>query len=193
MALFNKADLLVKYRMKHEYAEGEIQKTSAEKLLKSMSKEASFADKFDIFLSHSYDDARVIVAFKETIENMGYSVYVDWIIDPNLSRYNVTKLNAMLIRIRMERCKCLFYATSDSATKSVWMPWELGYMDAQTKKVAIVPIVEEEADSNEYRGREYLGLYSYVSKSKDELYIHKSKEDFAKFDIWLNNKGKYFH
>ncbi|WP_416850670.1 hypothetical protein [Flavobacterium sp. LT1R49] len=35
------------------------------------------------------------------LSNQGYSVYVDWIIDPELDRNNITKKSATLIRSRL--------------------------------------------------------------------------------------------
>ena len=41
---------------------------------------------FDVFLSHSYLDADLVLGLKEQIEQMGYSVYVDWVTDSELER-----------------------------------------------------------------------------------------------------------
>ncbi len=187
MALFNRADLLVSHRMKYLTIGVDKQtEAAAIDMLKSQAQKISSIDKIDIFLSHSYNDARIITALKEEIEKLGYVVYVDWIDDPELEREHVTKLNAMMLRQRMKNSSCLLYATSDSATKSLWMPWELGFMDAKSERVAIIPILEEITDSNDYKGLEYLSLYPYVSKSETGLNIHDSKDDFTTFDLWLN-------
>lgn len=186
MALFNRRDLLSNYRMKYVSIGIALQtETAAINMLKSHAKASLFRKK-DIFLSHSYKDARIITALKDEIEDLGFSVYVDWIDDPNMDRESVTRLNAIILRTQMKNSGCLFYATSDSSTKSLWMPWELGYMDAKTEKVAIIPISEERTDSNDYKGLEYLSLYPYVSKSETGLNIHDSKDGFTKFDLWLN-------
>jgi hypothetical protein len=84
---------------------------------------------FDIFLSHSSSDAELVVGLKLTLEDMGFTVYVDWIEDPKLSRSDVTKETAMALKARMKQCKSLLYAFSENASNSKWMPWELGYFD----------------------------------------------------------------
>ena len=86
---------------------------------------------FDVFLSHSFEDAEVIAGVKGFIEDQGLRVYVDWIEDPQADRSCVTAATAEMLRRRMNRSQSLLYASSDAATKSKWMPWELGYFDGR--------------------------------------------------------------
>lgn len=75
---------------------------------------ASFDDEgYDIFLSHSYKDANMILNIKRIIEDMGFSVYVDWIDDPQLERTKVTSGTADLIRNRIDSSRCLIYVPHD--------------------------------------------------------------------------------
>jgi hypothetical protein len=116
---------------------------------------------FDIFLSHSFEDAEVIAGIKGLIEDQGLRVYVDWIDDPQADRSNVTAATADMLRQRMNHCQSLLYASSNAATNSKWMPWELGYFDGKKPDhVAIVPIVKWEGAP--FLGQEYLGLYPHV-------------------------------
>ncbi|WP_028857223.1 TIR domain-containing protein [Psychrilyobacter atlanticus] len=127
---------------------------------------------YDIFLSHSYLDSKQIYVIKKEIENMGFSVYVDWIEDFTLNRKNVNKKTALLLKKRMESCKSLFYATTENYQHSKWMPWELGYFDGIKGKVAVLPILFDE--NSIFEGTEYLELYPYVDKgaSKQNLLIN---------------------
>jgi hypothetical protein len=59
---------------------------------------------FDIFLSHSYEDAEVITGIKGLIEDQGLSVYVDWVVDPEADRSRVTPATAEMLRRRMRHC-----------------------------------------------------------------------------------------
>src|SRR5262245_30103963 len=81
-------------------AESELRKSSA----------ASRYDLFDIFMSHSYEDAEVIAGIKILLEREGLSVYVDWIIDAQADRSEVTANTAEMLRQRMEQCQFLLYA-----------------------------------------------------------------------------------
>ena len=96
------------------------------------------ADKgFDIFLSHSYLDAEVVLGLRETITAMGFSIYVDWVDDVHLRRSDVSRETAVALRQRMASSKALFYATSIASPASKWMPWECGYFDGLKGKVAV--------------------------------------------------------
>jgi|ERR1700722_7016647 len=138
--------------------------------------------RFDIFLSHSSEDARVIAGVKALLEQEGLSVYVDWLEDPQLDRTRVNAATAGLLRVRMNHSGYLLYASSNSSSNSKWMPWELGYFDGRRPgHVGIVPIVANPADS--FRGVEYLGLYPIIERVRFErsgiLFAHRTSDATA--------------
>ncbi|MGG7598717.1 toll/interleukin-1 receptor domain-containing protein [Pseudomonas sp. WC1] len=121
------------------------------------------ATKFDVFLSHSINDAELVLGVKVLLEEMGKKVYVDWVDDPELDRSQVNKHTAERLRGRMKQSDTLLYIATENATNSKWMPWELGYFDGhKPNKVAILPVLEKE--SQKFEGQEYLGLYPTVDK-----------------------------
>lgn len=185
MALFSKYDLINKsYNQINKSFSSNNEQYEAKKLLEHASKSFSEYRDYDIFLSHSSLDARAVLGLKLHLEEMGCSVYVDWIEDRQLDRSKVNRQTADLLRKRMMRCTSLFYATSDNSEKSRWMPWELGYFDGIKGKVAILPILNNSTD-NRYNGQEYLGLYPYVTKSNSELFIHNSTYEYQSLSRWL--------
>jgi TIR domain len=119
---------------------------------------------FDIFLSHSLTDALLVMAVRRLLESQGLRVYVDWIDDPLLDRNSVTSSTARQLRERMGQSRSLIYATSKAASKSRWMPWELGYFDGfkDPDHVCILPI--ENGSSLSFDGQEYLGLYKVIER-----------------------------
>lgn len=144
---------------------------------------------YDIFLSHSSDDAKLVAGLKLELEDLGHSVYVDWIDDPNLDRKNVTKETALLLQQRMKQCKSLIYAFSESATNSKWMPWELGYFDGIKGTVAVLPIAKTSKSS--FVGSEYLGIYYYIQidtisgTNQNALWIYEAYNKYVNFKSWL--------
>ncbi|OQO98597.1 hypothetical protein BSK33_16795 [Geobacillus sp. 44B] len=122
-------------------------------------------------LSHSYQDAELIHGLMKELEAIGYSVYVDWIIDRQLSRSSVSAQTAEVLRRRMRNCRVLFFATSDNSSDSKWMPWELGFFNGIRGKVVVLSILDTEYASG-YEGQEYLGLYPYVAKSSYTTWRH---------------------
>ena len=140
-----------------------------ESLAKSFLVKAAAADldaKFDIFLSHAYVDRKKIRALKTWIEeSTNLSVYVDWIIDKDLDRSNVSEETASRVRRRMENSGALIFAIPELKSQSKWMQWELGYFDGFCGRVAILPVLNSVRKA--FRGQEYLGLYPYIDVSKD--------------------------
>ena len=57
-------------------------------------KASKLATRFDVFLSHSINDAELVLGVKVLLEDMGKRVYVDWVDDPELDRNQVNKHTA---------------------------------------------------------------------------------------------------
>ena len=177
-------------------AETELRKTfraDAEQIIVESARAYTPTKTYDIFLSHSIKDANLILGMKQIFEDLGYTVYVDWIDDPQLNRSSVTPATAEKLRQRMKSSKSLFYVTTANATNSKWMPWECGYFDGFKEKVAIVPIQKERTSSNSYSGQEYLGLYPYCLKEKnnngvDKLWVHKDRGTYTTYDYWVKTR-----
>lgn len=187
MALLTKSSLFNKARETSGWVtEGNIRNFSSESLASEKRAADKTARNYDIFLSHAFEDAIYIKAIRDFLAESGFSVYVDWIDDPQLDRGKVSKHTAAILRGRMNSCRCLLFATSAAAKRSLWMPWELGYMDARTgSRVAIAPIVEDSESNSEFRGQEYLGLYPYLDRTGGSFFIHSSKEKWVVFSQWI--------
>jgi len=192
MGVIRKSEILSRYNASQstllaEYSE----KKWASDCLKEVYDSFSFSETYDIFLSHAYSDARIVKQIRSMLVDLGYSAYVDWIEDKQLDRNDVSEYTATVLRNRMNKCSSLIYLTSVSAGRSVWMPWELGYMDARTSRVAVAPIMEE--DDEEFEGREYLGLYPYLDLTADSFYIQKGPKEWVNFGGWMKGENPKIH
>ena len=177
---------------------GKILKEDAKEQLIKEASEYSAQKQYDIFLSHSFKDASAILMLKKYFESIHYSVYVDWIDDPQLNRTNVTKKTANTIVSRMQNCRSLFFAVSANSNDSKWMPWELGYFDGFKNKVAILQVEENDSTNSNFMGREYLKLYPYVARDFDGLflqsdliYICENLTTYVALSDWLGGKQPY--
>lgn len=152
---------------------------------------------YDIFLSHSSKDMELIAGLKLMLEDLGYSVYVDWN-DEALDPDDVSPETAKILRDRMKQCRSLVYTFSENASNSKWMPWELGYFDAlKNSRVAVLPI--SQTAKSAYKGSEFIGVYYIVqiaqiqNSNKNALWIYKGS-DYVNFKFWLNdNREPYRH
>jgi hypothetical protein len=134
--------------------------------LESIVESQNYQQRFDVFLSHSIKDEELVLGVIAFLEQMGKRVYVDWIVDRQLSRNFVTPETAEALRKRMNQSSHLIYLATDNSSSSKWMPWELGYFDGlKSEKVAIFPLLD--SPYSLFKGQEYLGLYPALDK--DEL------------------------
>jgi hypothetical protein len=157
--------------------------------------------RFDIFLSHAYEDKATVTGVYSLLKVSGFSVYVDWIHDRHrFDRTKVTAANAAILRERMHQCSALFYVTTKNHGESRWMPWECGYFDGYDSKklsetiqaghVAILPVLESATTG--FQGVEYLGLYPIAQKGSlpmRNVNIHnqQSPARYLHFDQWVSN------
>ena len=171
---------------------------SADQILQETRQGIPLGTEFDIFLSHSFSDADIVLGLALELRNLGYRVYVDWAIDSQLDRANVSRDTAVILRKRMDDSKSLFYAATENTTDSKWMPWEAGYFDAKKNTVAILPVQNYSQPDDKYEGREYLSLYYYVTMNSSKsgtvrLYINEDPETYVTFDNWLRGEKPSKH
>ncbi len=140
---------------------------------------------FDIFLSHSFKDAELILGVKSILEDQGFSVYVDWHDDPQMFRGSVSEETAEILRKRMRQSKSLIYVATDNASGSKWMPWELGCSDGYKPKGVAILLLEYEGSA--FKGQEYLSLYPVVQKGQytngaTDVFVEESGKDWNTLD-----------
>lgn len=168
-------------------------KTSTERI-KLMSESQATHVSFDIFLCHSFLDREIIEGLYLELSKMGLKVYVDWIVDPQLNRDNVTKETAELIRRRLRSSKSLLLAVSANADLSKWVPWELGYVDGHTQQCALLPVSTDNLTRSSFERKEYLKLYPYVEKPndllsfKDKLWTVENANQYVDFQEWTKGR-----
>lgn len=137
----------------------DLQKTAGT-ILREHAERVRTDNRYDVFLSHSSNDADVIAGVKELLETKGLTVYVDWA-DRSLDRNNVTPETAAVLKGRMRVSESLIFATSENSAHSKWMPWELGFFDGlKSNRIAILPVLSSRNQS--FQGQEYLGLYPLI-------------------------------
>lgn len=153
--------------------------------------------KFDIFLSHSFLDKEEVLGLYRELTEMGFSVYVDWIVDPDLDRTNVTKGTAELIRNRMKNSRSLLLAISTNAAMSKWMPWELGFVDGNIGRCAIVPVSKDNLNHYSFNRVEYLKLYPYIQRdtiintNTYKLWVWEDDNSYIQFESWLAGSNPF--
>ena len=129
---------------------------------------------FDVFLSYNINDKDVVKGIYYVLKNMGFKVYVDFMVDPQLDRRSVTKETAECIQSRLKHSKSLIYAQSSNAAMSKWMPWELGVVDGNTSKCFFMPVQKGYEIINSRQ--EYLLLYPVIGiNTSSELRVYDSE------------------
>lgn len=162
----------------------------AQRELKSVTFKKNFSGRYDIFLSHRINDAKIIYALKHILETFGFAVFVDWIDAPMISRSDVSPETASWLRSVMKQSDSLLYAQSNSSSTSTWMPWELGFSDGLHGKVGIIPITEFETGRESFQGQEYLGIYPYITLTENkrgtpDLWINRNIDKYTLLKNWL--------
>ncbi|OFZ79376.1 MAG: hypothetical protein A2583_02775 [Bdellovibrionales bacterium RIFOXYD1_FULL_53_11] len=151
---------------------------SAAAALANEARQHNSRSSYDVFLSHSTLDAKVVYGLSCVMKDSGFSVYVYWLDDAS-EQSEVTPETAQRLRERMKCCRVLLFATSENAINSKWMPWELGYFDGTRGKVAICPISQKST----FEGREYLGLYPIMER---DFWIWRNGQPYKRLRTWID-------
>ena len=121
-----------------EYGQTEIVNENVRLALKYDVAQEKNIKQYDIFLSHSSLDKKFVYTLVRLFNEVGYSVYVDWMVDTQLDRNNVNKDTAQVLRNRMNNSRGLSYVATANSSTSKWCPWELGYFEfCQLSKVRL--------------------------------------------------------
>jgi len=122
---------------------------------------------FDIFLSYNIKDKDVIEGIYMYLTKLGKSVYLDFIVDPQLMRENASLDTAKIIRNRLRHSQQLIYAMSCNSSESKWMPWELGVADGAGQVCNILPV--SSTYYKDFVRKEYLQLYPILEQFRDSF------------------------
>lgn len=136
--------------------------------------------KYDVFLSHSTLDKKIILGMRAQLVDEGLSVYVDTVEDPDLGARELSHLVAERLKARMRQCRALLYIVTPNTTRSRWMPWELGFFDGYRGKVGIVPVVE---GHDNYKPDAFDSFYPRVYLEPVVLGIEETAQDRLRVDL----------
>lgn len=139
-----------------------------------------------IFLSHSHSEKVMLESMLSVLLRLGVEVYVDWL-DEEMP-YPPTGKTAERIKEKIEENHKFILLATNNAIASKWCNWELGLGDAAKfdEHIALFPV----AESNGWRGNEYLQIYPYIEKvnsiSNDGNFkVTKPDGTSKKLEAWL--------
>lgn len=131
--------------------------------------------RFDVFISHSSEDKDLVTGLYWDIMSKGFQPYVDWIIDTELSRDNITTETAIKLCSRMDQSDCMFLIASYNASLSGWIPWELGYFTGkkESSDIYYLPTLNS---NDAFNDKEYVQLYQKIKEEQVETVLSKYKK-----------------
>jgi hypothetical protein len=145
-----------------------------------------------IFLCHSHKDKTIVDKIALLFNKLEFNIYVDWM--DNAMPKVTNKETAAQIKEKIAHSHRFLFLATASALASKWCDWELGvaYSMKKTDDLAILPI---ESWSGNWKGSEYMHLYSVMEIQEKELENVDTHEVFVKRDEgkrislsqWLTN------
>lgn len=139
------------------------------------------ATSFDVFLSHSKMDDKYVLGAKQILEEKGFSVYVDWVNDPQLDRSMVARKTADYLRQRMKQCSLMFYLHTKNSSLSKWCPWEMGFFDGNARSAPRTYVFPLVFSGESFQGQEYLELYPTIDIDDVGKITQIKKDVWGKF------------
>jgi hypothetical protein len=135
------------------------------KEIKTFSAKTAYDTKTTVFLSHKHKDIEEIeetAGVIEMLEDLGAKVYIDSM--DNKMPDQTTGQTASRIKEVIKYCNKFILLATAKAIESYWCNWELGIGDVHKfqSHIAILPIKEKGEYDFEYKGNEYMQIYSHI-------------------------------
>ncbi|MDD5652879.1 MAG: toll/interleukin-1 receptor domain-containing protein [Candidatus Omnitrophica bacterium] len=124
------------------------------------------------FLCHSHKDDELVKGLLAEFQESGFDLYVDWKDHTMPDPPNVE--TAQKIQSKIKGCDLFLFLATANSKASRWCPWEIGYADASTRRIYIIPT----ADSQDSYGNEYLELYPKIDEG-----VYEGRKGLAIFEV----------
>lgn len=112
-----------------------------------------------VFLSHSHTDDDLVGYARDVLFAEDVGIYVDWL-DDEVPEH-ISPATATYLKDKIVECGKFVMLASDSALRSAWVPWELGYADS-AKGLANVAVWPISRRAKAWPGTEYVGIYNRI-------------------------------
>jgi hypothetical protein len=127
-----------------------------DQILKSKQVFETGAARESAFLCHSHRDEELVKGLLVAFEEAGVDLYVDWKDHTLPDIPNVE--TAQKIQSKIKGCNLFLFLATANSKVSRWCPWEIGYADASSRLIYIIPT----SDYQDSYGNEYLELYPRI-------------------------------
>jgi response regulator RpfG family c-di-GMP phosphodiesterase len=139
--------------------------------------------KTTVFLSHKHsdiEDMEEATGVIEKLEDLGAKVYIDCM--DNRMPNQTNGETAQRIKEVIKYCDRFILLATAKAIESYWCNWELGIGDVHKypSKIAILPVKEKGQHDSQYKGNEYLQIYSRIDYRDGTTYYRNTNEPILK-------------
>ncbi|PIE77878.1 MAG: hypothetical protein CSA15_10720 [Candidatus Delongbacteria bacterium] len=144
--------------------------------IRNFSASSEYSSSPTVFLSHKHDDLKDLRGVMGMLKNLGAKIYIDSM--DNKMPEQTNGVTASRIKEVIEFCDKFILLATDKAIESYWCNWELGIGDAHkfSRHIAILPIKEKGAYDFQYKGNEYLQIYSSIDyEDGTNRYVNSSE------------------
>lgn len=143
-------------------------------------KTSKYLKDFDVFISHSALDAKIVDNVVQRLNDLKLVAFVDWKSDKeDLNRSKTNPHTAKVLQLRMKQSKCLLLIRTKESDSSIWVSWELGYYAALNKKVAVLEIGDDLGSEPEF-------IINYPKAFLTSNGLQVSEGSKCEFINWLN-------
>ena len=137
---------------------------------------APYQKKKTAFLCHSHLDEQMVKGLVVLFQEAEIDLYIDWQDAAMPEKPN--NITAKKIQRKIIEQDIFLFLATENAKQSRWCPWEIGYADAKTKKIYVIPT----SDGKNTYGNEYLELYASIDTNiyyPGNYLVNKPNERFG--------------
>ena len=132
------------------------------------SKSAQRVKHYDLFISHSFKDRKIIYDIVANANDVGLNCYVDWVADDSfLKRDLVSEFTREVLKARMEESNKLLFVSSVNSRASEWVSFELQYYQEHVKNEILMIVI----DGEDFHNFKTIKIGDFSSKLKEDVVV----------------------
>ncbi len=183
-------DLFTLKGMKQKY--GSFTDAEVRSCKEEMEARGKTGNLFDIYLLHSMLPDSMIYMTIRMFREKGYSVYADTWTSPEKGKHSRSE-----IEVIMRKCHSLVI-TGYKEQRYTWeQHWQIGYFSSFRNRVAVLPILKKDVNSNVYKGEGICSWFPYIGtgivfmENREALWVMQDPKRCVDFTYWLEKDPGY--
>jgi hypothetical protein len=148
-------------------------------------------ENYDVFFCHPGLNVSLLCTLEGEFQAKGFS-FITGIESKKMNDISFSKMDQIL-----PRCQSMIITDLQQKNYSWQSYHQIGYFACLKNRIAVLPILKKDINTDRYSGEGIFALYPYVGtgvvflENRETLWVLKNPEHYVDFEHWLISDPKY--